>query len=173
MMGKIIKIFAIIYLLISVYAAYAILQTSANYTMVIETGVKFRISYENVTIENRSTNPLVIVTIWTQNPSKLDVIIKYTDYTIYLFNKSKTEKNHEAISVYSSYSATVIKAGKSVLLKYKQDSPNQKNNINYILDRDLNAQIDYNFRIIYKIVEFPDWDERTLQLITYQETSPY
>lgn len=166
-----------VYAICAVFAIIGLIMTSVNYTLALETNVKFHISIDKeIYITDKNSTPSLVVPIRVENPSRLSVLVTYVDYTVYLYNKSRmsTALNpHQAIALYCSYNTYEIKENCERTLTFIQDISDKKSDLEWIYERDDEPRIDYRFSLHYKIAKFPDWEVRNIVILTYQETSSY
>jgi hypothetical protein len=167
------KVIGIAYLLVSVVAIYAIVQTSVNYSMALEANVKCQVFVRDITFRNVNGTTTLLFSIRVDNPSHLAIQTTYVEFTVYLYNRSNTNYLVEAISSYASYDTMTINAGNQTTIDYSQGITAKKPDVQYILSKDPKAQIYYNFHLSYMLVKFPDWEVKTIELATYKETSHY
>ena len=171
-MGKAVKVFTVIYLFVFFMGIYTIAQTSVNYSMALETNLKFSIRMNNLTVVNTNETVFLNMSLIAYNPSKLAVSFDSVYYTVWIYNISKRYNlsypdAYETIDVYSDYDYSMtVPAGEYRYLNFTRELPNKAHMVNYVRERQSDAKIDYMFIASYGLVDFPEWDKMTVRVYT-------
>lgn len=175
-MGALGRIIGVAYIAAALVSVYAIVQTSMNYAMVIETEAKFSLEAQNLTLATGPGFAYVNFTVGADNPSRLPIRIEYVEYTIWLYNKSSELVPFYPLLVYNSYSKIAVVENSLKALSYDRDISARKSildNATYIQSSDAEPRLFYNMQVTYTIPDFPDWGKVTAQTLNHQESSKY